>query len=99
MLDYLCNRASLFGCYLVDSPLSHQHLNMPIRNQLCLKRQVRRSLLPRILEFDIILHQQLNYDQLDLVACEKTTGTGVPAISKCHTLQIASRPLAPAFDR
>lgn len=71
---------------------------MMIRNQLRLKCHVSRPLLPRILKFDVIFHQQLNHNQLDLVPREETAGTCVPAIPKRHTFQIASRPLDAAFD-
>ena len=63
---------------------------MVIWNQQHLKRHVPRSLLHGLLEFDIQFHRQLNHGQLDLVACEETAGTCIPAISERSTFQIAS---------
>ena len=69
-----------------------------IWNQLRLKRHVRWSLVPRVLEFNIVLHQQVNHDQLDLIARKKSAGTCVPAVPKCHAFQVAGCPLDTPFN-
>lgn len=56
-------------------------------------RQIHRAALLSIYKSEIILHKQMYHDLLDLVGGEEASWTSMPAVTKRHILQVASRPL------
>ena len=69
-----------------------------IWHQLCLKRHTGRPFLPRLLEPEIIIHQQIDHNQLDFIASEEASWTSMSAIAKRHILQVAGSPLQASLD-
>lgn len=41
----------------------------------------------------VVSRQQLNENDLDLIACEEAAGTGIPAIAKIYIIRVGSHEL------
>lgn len=69
---------------LSPPPPSQQHLLSRIRHNRRLKEDIPRPLLDRVRKSDIVVHQKMAQDRLDLRLGKVPPGTCVPAVTKSH---------------